>query len=89
MSFRAQTALSNECTKWLIDNNIKAFYNLIQESSFYQGVRAMTQSLGLGKLKPNIIMLGMKKNWVDCEPAELLDYYQTIQYVLILQACIF
>lgn len=81
LSFRATNALTQECTQWLQKNHIKSFYNLVNESTFYQGVKAMISSAGIGKLRPNIVMLGFKNNWVKCEAGELVDYFETIHLI--------
>ncbi|CAJ0568483.1 unnamed protein product, partial [Mesorhabditis spiculigera] len=49
-----------------------------------QGVRALYQTAGLGKLRPNIVILGYKGNWVDKEPTEKMigemsEYFGIIQ----------
>ncbi len=59
--------------------NVKAFVNLVQEANFFQGVRSLIQATGIGKLRPNIVMLGFKNNWTNVEQDELLDYFKTIQ----------
>ena len=39
------------------------------------------QTVGLGKLRPNILMLGYKSNWHEHlkDPQDLLDYLNIIQ----------
>lgn len=80
MSNRAQNALVQDSNLWLLKRNIRGFCNLAQDSSFYQGVRSMIQAAGIGKLRPNIVMLGFKTNWKASEPGEVADYFKTIQY---------
>lgn len=60
---------------------MKAFFTLIQDASFSQGVRALIQSTGIGKLRPNIVMLGFKRDWIDCDRKEVVEYFKAIQYV--------
>lgn len=59
--------------------NVKAFVNLVQEANFFQGVRSLIQASGIGKLRPNVVMLGFKNNWTNVEQDEILDYFKTIQ----------
>lgn len=33
---------------------------------------------GLGKLKPNILVMGFKANWKECSPCNLDDYINAI-----------
>jgi solute carrier family 12 sodium/potassium/chloride transporter 2 len=34
---------------------------------------------GLGKVKPNILMMGYKNDWLTCDGKSLDDYVLTIQ----------
>lgn len=48
---------------WFSKNKIKAFYNSIKSTSLRAGTTAALQTSGLGKLRPNTILLGFKRNW--------------------------
>ena len=37
------------------------------------------KSVGMGKLRPNIVMLGVKTDWLSCEATHLVDYFNMIQ----------
>ena len=39
---------------------------------------ALMELSGLGKLKPNMLLIGYKTNWQDCPLDELLEYFRTI-----------
>ena len=39
------------------------------------------QALGLGKLKPNTLLIGYKSDWIKADPRDVFDYYNVIQYV--------
>ena len=70
-----------DCTQWLSKRHMKAFVNLVQEANFYRGVCTIIQTTGIGKLRPNIVMLGFKNNWASAEQNQVADYFKTIQYV--------
>jgi solute carrier family 12 sodium/potassium/chloride transporter 2 len=36
---------------------------------------------GLGKLRPNMILMGYKENWKTCNEEELQQYFNVIQLV--------
>lgn len=36
----------------------------------------------MGKLRPNIVMLGMKTDWHIDDPQEVIDFFDTIQSVI-------
>ncbi|UYV72588.1 SLC12A1 [Cordylochernes scorpioides] len=67
---------------WLKQRKVKAFYNLIQDDSFSHGVQALVQLAGVGKLQPNVVLLGYKADWQRCQPEELVDYFSVIHGVL-------
>lgn len=46
-----------------------------------QGAIALLQAAGLGKMKPNILLLGYKNDWQVCEKHVLDQYFATIQSV--------
>lgn len=39
------------------------------------------QSVGLGKLRPNMLLLGFKSDWHKASPEEVCDYFRIIQLV--------
>lgn len=82
-SIRAINNMKAQANAWLNQNRFKGtFYSLVHETNFYGGVRTLIQAAGIGKLTPNIVMLGLKNNWNDCERTELVDYFQTIHLIL-------
>ncbi|KPM09065.1 Amino acid permease-like protein 4 [Sarcoptes scabiei] len=81
ISIRNQYKLQNDSNQWLIEKKIKAFVDVVQEQSFEKGVRALIQLSGIGKLRPNIIMIGFKHDWNRCDPKSLLEYFSTIHAV--------
>uniref|UniRef100_A0A8C6TC31 Solute carrier family 12 member 1 n=1 Tax=Neogobius melanostomus TaxID=47308 RepID=A0A8C6TC31_9GOBI len=41
----------------------KAFYTAVVYEDFRNGTMSLLQALGLGRMKPNILMMGFKSNW--------------------------
>jgi solute carrier family 12 sodium/potassium/chloride transporter 2 len=60
---------------------VKAFFNIIEDNSFEAGSQALMQLSGLGKLRPNMILMGYKANWRTCDREELQQYFNVIQLV--------
>jgi solute carrier family 12 sodium/potassium/chloride transporter 2 len=60
---------------------VKAFFSIINDDSFEAGSQALMQISGLGKLRPNMVLMGYKGNWRTCDPEELMQYFNVIQYV--------
>lgn len=65
--------------KWFEDHKINSFYNTVCAPTFRVGAQVLLQTLGIGKLRPNILMLGYKCNWLNAEVADVLDYFNVIQ----------
>ncbi|KAJ1180533.1 hypothetical protein NDU88_005754 [Pleurodeles waltl] len=63
---------------WLTKNERKAFYAAVAADSFRDGVKSLLQATGLGRLKPNTLVLGFKKDWRNATPVELENYIGVI-----------
>ncbi|XP_074737546.1 solute carrier family 12 member 3 isoform X2 [Strix uralensis] len=61
-------------TKWLVKRKIKAFYTDVVAEDLRSGVQMLIQAAGLGKMRPNILVLGYKRNWLTASPQSLEDY---------------
>ncbi|XP_074768995.1 solute carrier family 12 member 3 isoform X1 [Athene noctua] len=61
-------------TKWLVKRKIKAFYTDVVAEDLRIGVQMLIQAAGLGKMRPNILVLGYKRNWQMASPQSLEDY---------------
>ncbi|XP_051485170.1 solute carrier family 12 member 3 isoform X1 [Apus apus] len=61
-------------TKWLMKRKIKAFYTDVVAEDLRSGVQMLIQAAGLGKMRPNILVLGYKRNWQTASPQSLEDY---------------
>uniref|UniRef100_A0A6I8SVB0 Solute carrier family 12 member 1 n=1 Tax=Xenopus tropicalis TaxID=8364 RepID=A0A6I8SVB0_XENTR len=59
---------------WLTNNKRKAFYAAVAADNFRDGVRTLLQASGLGRLKPNTLVMGFKKDWRQASPVDLANY---------------
>lgn len=57
------------------ENKLKAFYAAVGNPSLRVGVQTLLQTVGLGKMQPNIIMLGYKKRWIE-DALNNIDVYR-------------
>uniref|UniRef100_A0A3Q2VLF9 Solute carrier family 12 member 1 n=1 Tax=Haplochromis burtoni TaxID=8153 RepID=A0A3Q2VLF9_HAPBU len=48
---------------WLKKKKRKAFYAAVACDNFREGAESLLQASGLGRMKPNTLMIGFKKNW--------------------------
>lgn len=64
---------------WLRSRKIKAFINIVDGLCFEMGAKAMLQAAGIGKLAPNVLMMGFKNDWRSCNTEDLLAYFDVLQ----------
>ncbi|KAI5643912.1 amino acid permease domain-containing protein [Phthorimaea operculella] len=76
---KAREALHNRAYQWFAKRKIKSFYSVVDDVGFKEGANALIQSCGLGKLQPNILMMGFKENWLHCDRTEVNDYVEVMQ----------
>ena len=70
--------LKHKAQDWLNDNHIKAFYALTRNPSFSQGAKVAIELSGLGKLCPNMMLIGFHEHWAtNLMDAE--EYFKTLQ----------
>ncbi|KAM9330765.1 solute carrier family 12 member 3-like [Gastrophryne carolinensis] len=60
--------------RWLNTRKVRSFYSVIQESTLRIGAKNLLQVSGLGRLKPNTVVLGYKNNWQQV-PGQVLEEY--------------
>uniref|UniRef100_A0A8C7XYN3 Solute carrier family 12 member 3 n=1 Tax=Oryzias sinensis TaxID=183150 RepID=A0A8C7XYN3_9TELE len=53
------------CQRWLSKKRIKAFYAPVFAENMRYGAQLLLQAVGLGRLKPNTLVMGFKNNWSD------------------------
>lgn len=78
--------LNNHFTDWLYLQNIKAFYCSVADLSLRRGVQTLLQTVGIGKMQPNILLLGYNNKWItQCVNDQSLydDYCGVIRQILI------
>ncbi|KAL1139743.1 hypothetical protein AAG570_006721 [Ranatra chinensis] len=82
MSQKVRSMVCHRAQSWLHFHKIKAFYAHIDGTDFESGAHSLMQASGLGKLKPNILMMGYKSDWKTCEPTELASYFNVMHKAL-------
>ncbi|XP_076054160.1 bumetanide-sensitive sodium-(potassium)-chloride cotransporter-like isoform X1 [Oratosquilla oratoria] len=75
---RVRNALTRRAYNWLEKHKIRAFYSVVEGNTLEEGSRNLFQLAGLGKLRPNIVLLGYKANWAKCDKQELKAYFGTL-----------
>uniref|UniRef100_A0A673C9X1 Solute carrier family 12 member 3-like n=1 Tax=Sphaeramia orbicularis TaxID=375764 RepID=A0A673C9X1_9TELE len=70
---------ATEClVKWMNKRKVRSFYSPFSSDNLRVGARYLMQASGLGKLKPNTLVLGFKANWRESSPESINDYINTI-----------
>uniref|UniRef100_A0A3B3WSQ4 Solute carrier family 12 member 2 n=1 Tax=Poecilia mexicana TaxID=48701 RepID=A0A3B3WSQ4_9TELE len=73
------------CRRWLIKKRIKAFYSPVFADNLRHGAQLLLQAVGLGRLKPNTLVMGFKNNWSDGNMRDVENYINTIHDAFDLQ----
>ncbi|XP_075227429.1 sodium chloride cotransporter 69 isoform X2 [Lycorma delicatula] len=79
---KTRNALSLKANSWLRCHKVKAFYSEIDDVNFEEGARALMHCSGLGKLRPNVVLMGFKSDWATCDRGELAMYFHVMHKAL-------
>uniref|UniRef100_A0A672I4U1 Solute carrier family 12 member 2 n=1 Tax=Salarias fasciatus TaxID=181472 RepID=A0A672I4U1_SALFA len=75
---RTVIAGSSRYQRWLLKNETKAFYTPVFAEDLRQGSQYLLQAAGLGRLKPNTLVLGFKNDWRDGDMMNVETYISMI-----------
>ena len=78
ISQKYRNYLLRKSNDWCRKHKVKAFYSLVDDSDFETGSRALMQASGIGKLRPNILLMGYKSDWQTCDKTELEKYFNVV-----------
>ncbi|KAF5306750.1 hypothetical protein FQA39_LY01508 [Lamprigera yunnana] len=78
LSYRARANKTKLAYQWLRDHKIKAFYTLVDGIAFETGAKALLQTTGIGKLSPNVLIMGYKNDWNICNSDDLSAYFNVL-----------
>ncbi|KAK5600793.1 hypothetical protein CRENBAI_009955 [Crenichthys baileyi] len=56
---------TDSLVEWMNKRKVRSFYTALFADNFRAGAKQLLQASGLGKLKPNTLVLGFKTNWRD------------------------
>ncbi|MEQ2170902.1 hypothetical protein GOODEAATRI_005129 [Goodea atripinnis] len=65
--------------QWLNKTKRKVFYAAVACDSFREGAESLLQASGLGRMKPNTLMIGFKRNWRTAEAEAVQSYVGILQ----------
>ncbi|MBN3277007.1 S12A1 protein, partial [Polyodon spathula] len=59
---------------WLNSKKRKAFYAAVACDNFREGVRSLLQASGVGRMRPNTLVIGFKRDWRNSRPKDIENY---------------
>uniref|UniRef100_A0A8C2J3R4 Solute carrier family 12 member 10, tandem duplicate 1 n=1 Tax=Cyprinus carpio TaxID=7962 RepID=A0A8C2J3R4_CYPCA len=65
--------------KWLNQRKVRSFYTSFKASDLREGARHLLQASGLGKMKPNILVMGFKMNWQESSINQAFEVDEAIE----------
>ncbi|KAJ8336465.1 hypothetical protein SKAU_G00376850 [Synaphobranchus kaupii] len=66
--------------RWLLKSETKAFYTPVFADDLRQGSQYLMQASGLGRLKPNTLVIGFKNDWREGDMRDVETYINLIPY---------
>ncbi|XP_062860772.1 solute carrier family 12 member 3 isoform X1 [Trichomycterus rosablanca] len=67
-------ANSSSHVSWLNKRGIKSFYHGVVAEDLRTGAQILLKGAGLGQIRPNILLVGFKKNWQKGPPSNIENY---------------
>ncbi|KAG8010996.1 Solute carrier family 12 member 2 [Nibea albiflora] len=77
-NFKELAADQARYQRWLLKNESKAFYTPVFAEDLRQGAQYLLQAAGLGRLKPNTLVMGFKNDWRDGDMMNVETYISMI-----------
>ncbi|VDO73649.1 unnamed protein product [Heligmosomoides polygyrus] len=73
--------VDRQMTEWLANRDISAFAATVANENQADGAATLLQTSGIGKMRPNILMVGFKTNWEKGGASHMdviLGYYEIV-----------
>ncbi|XP_029163832.1 bumetanide-sensitive sodium-(potassium)-chloride cotransporter isoform X2 [Nylanderia fulva] len=78
LSYRLRSARLRSGYSWLHQQRIKSFYHVVEDLNLERGAAALMQASGVGKLAPNVVLMGYKTHWATCNHKDLQEYFNVL-----------
>ncbi|KAM9854311.1 solute carrier family 12 member 3 [Aulostomus maculatus] len=76
---------SNSHVTWLNHRGVKSFYQDVVATDLRSGVNMLLQGAGLGRIRPNVLLMGFKKDWRNDSPQATHNYIGILHDAFALQ----
>uniref|UniRef100_A0AAX7V3X5 Solute carrier family 12 member 3 n=1 Tax=Astatotilapia calliptera TaxID=8154 RepID=A0AAX7V3X5_ASTCA len=73
-----EKAMSDSHLNWLNKRKAGSFYRGVVAADLQSGVNVLLQGAGLGRVKPNVLIMGFKKDWRSDTPQAAHNYIGVI-----------
>jgi len=73
------STLKESTQAWLTERKVKGFYTVTESSSFEEGAKACLNLAGLGKLSPNMLLIGFMASWNKGPLKKAEEYFSVLQ----------
>ncbi|KAM4619169.1 solute carrier family 12 member 3 [Polymixia lowei] len=80
-----ETASSNNHVTWLNRRKVKSFYRGVVATDLRCGAHILMQGAGLGRIRPNVLLMGFKKDWCRDTPQAAHNYTEILHDAFDLQ----
>uniref|UniRef100_A0A3Q0RJE9 Solute carrier family 12 member 3 n=1 Tax=Amphilophus citrinellus TaxID=61819 RepID=A0A3Q0RJE9_AMPCI len=79
------TVISDSHLNWLNQRKVGSFYRGVLAADLRCGVNVLLQGAGLGRMKPNVLLMGFKKDWRSDTPQAAHNYIEILHDAFDLQ----
>ncbi|KAI4473223.1 hypothetical protein M0802_016247, partial [Mischocyttarus mexicanus] len=78
LSYRLRSVHLRNGYAWLQRHRIKSFYHIVEDLNLERGASVLMQATGVGKLSPNVVLMGYKTHWSTCNHKDLQEYFNVL-----------
>ncbi|CAK1580927.1 unnamed protein product [Parnassius mnemosyne] len=78
LSYKERANRARAADEWLRGRKVRAFPASVSGFAFETGARALMQAAGVGRLAPNVLLMGYKADWATAPSADLVAYFNVL-----------
>lgn len=78
LSHKERSHRARSGDEWLRGRKVRAFCAGVHGFAFEGGARALMQGVGVGKLSPNVLLMGYKADWETADRSHLEAYFNVL-----------
>lgn len=79
LAFEDKKRFLDDGIRWFNDSKVKSLYVVIDNAKLDLAAR-MVYNCGHGQLRPNIVLIGYKSDWLNCPHEELQSFLNVFKY---------